>query len=449
MLALLVGCTVLAACTDSGDDPGGQSTSDPSPSATEEGPLSVFVYGDERKVEAYQRIADAYAASEDGSRVDLHVYDDAQAGADAALTGLRAEFGPDVFLLDHTYLPEFVDPPLVEPLDELLEERGLQFGDDYQRVALTALSANSGLQCMPAEISPLVVYYNRDLLPLDELGELDIEGIEIPDGTEGWSWDSFETIARGMAGIDRLGPIKGASIPSNLDAVAAFIRSAGGDIVDDEVEPSRLDLGSEDAVETIATLANFARDPSVSLTPAQLERKPPVDWFADGQLGMFIGTRADLPKLRDAPGLRFDAAPLPSFGASRSTSTINGWCVNAASQRIDEAADFIAFAVGREAQRIAARSDVIVPSRLDVVNSDVFLDPGEEPRSSQVYGTSIRRSDPMPFDKGWPSAQRAADVVLGRLFTNPFLDLEETLAKRLERLDTASEVWLGGEEEEE
>jgi len=443
VLAAVVACAGVAGCTESSSEPRSDASQGASPTPTQDSGLSMFVYGDKDKVAAYQKIADAFSASDGGVPVKLHVYEDAAHGADAAMTALTSEYAPDVFLVDQSYLPEFVDPPLVEPLDGPLEDRGLQFGDDYQRVALTAMSANSGLQCMPAEISPLVVYYNKSLVPRDELEQ---RGVRLPSGTGGWSWEKFEATARASAGVDRLGPIKGVSLPSTIELVAALVRSGGGDIVDDDVNPTRLDLESDNAVETIRTVAALARDPAVSLTTKQLDRKEPVQWFTEGRLGMFVGTRADLPTLRATPGLRFDVAPLPGFGSGRSVSTINGWCVNQDSEHADAAADFVAFAVGREGSRIAARSDAIVPTRLDTVNSDVFLDPGERPRNAEVYGVGIRRSDPMPFAKGWPDVAQSADVVLRDLFTDPFINLDTKLQKRLARLDAKSETQLAPEE---
>ena len=444
VVVALLGAVALAGCSSEAHTPSRPSAgASPTPTTSAAtGPLSVFVYGDERKISAYRRIADGFARTDGGVKVQLHVYADAQRAADATLTGLRGKFGPDVFLLDQTYLPEFVDPPLLTPLDEPLEKRGLQFGDDYQRVALTAMSADAALQCMPAEVSPLVVYYNRDLLPRRQLAAA---GVTLPHSADTWTWDDFAATARAMAGRDHLGPVKGVSIPSDLDVLTAFLRSAGADVVDDDVNPTKLDLESDTAVETIRKVALLARDPSVSLTAAQLQEKTPEQWFTEGRLGMFLGTREDLPALRDTPGLRFDVAPLPSFGSPRTVSQINGWCVNASSQHVDEAADFIAYAVSRKASRLAASTDVIVPSRLDVVSSRLFLEPDEQPRDSQVFVNSIRRSDPLPFAKQWPAVEQSAKVELEQLFTNPFIDLDSMLTKRLARLDAKSAEELAPE----
>ena len=433
----LAGCT-----TDAGAPSSTPSTpASSSPAATTTAPaaptvLEVAVFGDERRLEAYQRITDAYAAQQTDVRVDLVTYPDAATAAAALATELDGFLGPDVFLLDQAYLSEFVEEGRVQPVDTLLEERGLQFGDDYQRVALTTFGAESGLQCMPAETSPLVVYYNRDLLPRRQLRA---QGVNVPRGDQSWPWESFVATARTIAGVDRLGPVKGADIPADLETLTAFVRSAGNEVVDDVLSPTSLTLASEEALETITEIASFTRDPSVSLTREELARKSAATWFTEGNLGMFIGSRDDLPQLRAAEGLRFDVLSLPSFDRAQSVTRMNGYCIGSASDEVQQAADFVAFAVGEEGSEIAASSEVIVPSNLDMVHSDAFTQPGEQPRSAQVYLTAIRRSEPLPYSRAWLQVRVAADEALGRLYNQPGIELESSLERRMVRLDELSE----------
>ena len=42
----------------------------------------------------------------------------------------------------------------------------MDFGDGYTRNGLEAFSADAALQCMPTDVSPLVVYYNPRLIEL-------------------------------------------------------------------------------------------------------------------------------------------------------------------------------------------------------------------------------------------------------------------------------------------
>jgi multiple sugar transport system substrate-binding protein len=447
-LRILVGAVALATlaagvagCTTDAEPP----SSSPSPSASVPQPttsspavptvLEVAVYGDERRIEAYSRIADAYTAQSD-VRVDLVTYPDAATAAEELAPELDGFLGPDVFLLDQAYLPEYVAQGRVQPVDTLLEERGLQFGDDYQRVALTTFGADAGLQCMPAETSPLVVYYNRKLLPRRMLRA---QGILVPRRGGSWPWEAFAVTARAIAGVDRLGPVKGAHIPADLETLTAFVRSAGNEVVDDVLSPTSLTLASEEVLQTVGEVASFARDPSVSLSGKELERQPASDWFVDGKLGMFVGTREDLPKLRAAERLRFDVLSLPAFDRAESVTRMNGYCIGSESDEVEQAADFIAFAVGEEGSQIAASSEVIVPSNLDMAQSDAFIQPGEQPRNPQVYLTAIRRSEPLPYSPAWLEVSAVADEALAGLYNRPGIDLESSLEWRMVQLDAASE----------
>ena len=40
----------------------------------------------------------------------------------------------------------------------------MQFGDNYERLGLEAFAADAALQCMPNDVSPYVVFYNKRLL---------------------------------------------------------------------------------------------------------------------------------------------------------------------------------------------------------------------------------------------------------------------------------------------
>lgn len=431
----------LAGCTS--DEP--TAAPDPTPSVTEpaatESPaepvtLELAVHGGPRVVRVYEKILAAFSEERPEVGVELTVHPDAATAAAAVDASLANEDGPDVFMLDPVYLPYFVQDQRLEPLDTLLEDRGLQFGDDYQRAALTAFSANSRLQCMPAEMSPLVVYYNRDLVSRQALAA---EGIVLPRAEETWGWQEFEVAARQAALTDGFGPVKGVHLPADLEVVTAFVRSAGGEIVDDLFEPTSLTLTSDDALTAVAEVVALARDDQVALSLEDVEDRPAVDWFAEGQLGMFIGTREDLPELRKVEELRFDTISLPSLGRSRSVSQMSGLCIDARSDSVDAAADLVAFVVGPEASRIAARSGAIVPASLEIIYEGAFNQPSKQPRSAAAFAAGVRRSDPLPYSAAWIAVREKADAVLTRLYRRRGLNLdEEQLEARLARLNERS-----------
>ena len=404
----------------------------------------MAVHGNAHVVQAYRDIADAYTTKHPQVTVEIEEQPDARSAAAAVGTALDAGDGPDVFLLHEDWLPQFVEQGRLQPLDILLEQRGLQFGDDYQRVALTAFSANSGLQCMPAEMSPLVVYHNKRLLPKRQLLA---QGVTLPDGPEKdtWTWEDFTATARAAASLQPgspRSPVHGVYLPPDVDLLTAFLRSSGADIVDDVLDPTSLTLTSDEALETLRRIATLTRDFSVSPTPQEVVASEPLTIFLEGRLALYVGTRADLPAIREAEGLRFDVYPLPSMDRARAVAETTGLCVDANSDQVDTAADLIAFAVGEEGAAIAARSGAVVPSHLDTLVSEDFTQPGQPPRSEYVFAESLRRSDLLPYSTAWPDVAERVEGLLTRIYLDPEFDLDERLVRVLERVNARSEVWF-------
>ncbi len=416
----------------------------PAPSATPDPvTLDLAVHGDSFAVDTWHEIADAFAADSPELRIDIS----AEADPDTSVEVLRKQFEegeePDVFVLHQDWLAEFVEAGRLQPVDTLLEDRGLQFGDDYQRVALTTFSADSALQCMPAEMSPLVLFYNRKLMPRRALLA---QGVALPDGVEvtQWSWADMVAAAlamdRGTRGAAQA-PVHSIHLPPDVDLVTALLRSAGADVVDDVLDPTRLTLASDEAIEVITAIAALTRDNSLSPTAEQVAATDPLEMFLEGRLGMYVGTRADVPTMRATEGLRFDVLPLPTFDRARAVAPATGLCISSESEHVPAAADFIAFATGAEGAAVAARSGGMVPSVLDSIVSDEFAE-GEQPRNPAVFVTSVRRSDLLPYAVAWPDVTDRVERLLNRILLNPKFDVDERLVPVLLRANERSEQWF-------
>ena len=460
VLGVLTLASTLVACDGGGGvadpapatSPADGPSSGPSGSGDPEGPveLTLAVHGDDAVVAAYELVAATFVAqASEGQAPEVDVEVTRYPDPDAIAAAVTAGAGPDVFLLEQEQLAGLVQVGATAPLDEALDERGLQFGDDFQRSALTTFSADAQLQCMPVEMSPLVVYWNRELVPRQRL---EAQGLAWPRGPENWSWETFEAAARAVAERDLLGPVKGTWVPPRLDLLTAWLRSSGEDVVDDDLDPQTLQLSSEDAVETLEAVVRLASDPAVSLTPRDLARRDAVEWFAAGDLGLLVGTRADLPRLRAAAerrGLDFGVVVLPSFGRAAGISEARALCVNADTPAPDTAIDLVAWAVGPRAARIAAASGQLVPSRLDTLTSVSFRDPGQPPRPPEVFAAGAKRSEPLPYSPGWSTVVETVEGRLERLFSPRSADLgTRALTRRLARLDEESRTILGDPSED-
>ncbi len=423
-------CLVVAGCTTDAAPPPAPSPSatassaSPSESASSSGPvtLTLGVYGDRELRTGFARLADVYTSEHPEVTVELEQEDTAEAFADRLEREAAAGDAPDVFMAASDQVPRLVAEQRIQHVDGLLEERGITFGDNYQRLGLEALSADQALQCMPYDVSPLVVLYNQGLVPFQRL----IEDGEDPLTPEtGWTWDQFTKAVRLMSH----GGVNGVYVEPRLSTLMALVRSAGADIVDDPRHATTLTLsdgGTRDALEQIL---DVLREPRFTPSRAKLARKDALSRFRDGQIGMILATRKVVPELRRADDLDFDVFPLPRISRTRSVADVTGLCVSATTARTDAAADFLAFATGPEGEAILAETGEVVPAHLPTLNSDAFVQPGQQPESVAVFGNAVAHAGVAPYVPGWPEVVDATSADLVRMFYAPVIDLDEMLPR--------------------
>lgn len=424
-IALAAGALALTAACSSGTPAAGPSSS-PTPTGLTQ--LTFAVYGPAPVVTAYTKIAADFTAAHPDIVVNVRPY----ASHDAAKAALTKEFAagdpPDAFL---TALPDMADliaANQVQPLDELLVERKVDFGDGFQRDALEAFSAQDRLQCMPVDVSPLVVYYNTNLIHLPTLtpvGETPITALT------GWKLNTFT-----LAAQQALRPgVRGVYVAPDLTQVAPFVWSAGGNLVDDSTTPTTLTLSDSSSAAGLTQLLQIVRNPQLTLSRQELARRSALQRFKAGKLGMMLGFRDLAPELRAQQDLGFDVMPLPRISGTTTSGDSRGICLSKASAHPEQTADFLAYAVSNDAQAELANTGYVVPTNLDVANSPAFQQPTQLPADAQVFTDGVRTIHPFPTADSWPTVAAHADALLDGLFYDPVID---PLDARLTAIDAAT-----------
>jgi multiple sugar transport system substrate-binding protein len=205
--------------------------------------------------------------------------------------------------------------------------------------------------------------------------------------------------------------------------------------VDDPVEPTTLTLADPASASALEKLLEVVRDPHTTFSQQQIARRSAVQRFKSDQLAMILGYRSLAPELRQQANLRFDVMPLPKVGTKATIGQSSGLCLSSASEHPEKTADFLAYAVSNDATALLADTGYVVPTNLDVVNSDAFLQPDEMPASASVFSSTVRSIHFLPRVPTWPSVRAGIDPLLGGLFYDPVID---PLEDRLKAIDAAS-----------
>ena len=410
-------CAVTA-CTPDGEVPPKQASASASTTPVA---LRVAVYGPQRVLDAYRKVISDFEAGQPRVTVDLETYASAEEELRAVRREATAGKTPDLFLTGVDALPGLQRDHLIQPVDALLGERHVDFGDGYPRSALESFSRDAALQCMPTQYSPLVVYYNPDLVDLD-----DAQGDDHPiSATRGWTMGEF---SRAVAAVVA-GGHAGVYVDPALDQVAPFAASAGGSVVDSVTDPKTTTLGSSSAADGItqllATVGTQRRAQKHARRMGERVRIPDSQaaaytMFESGRLGMLLGYR-DLTGVLRASHTKvdFDVLPLPVIGSRSTSGDLAGMCMARATADPAAAAEFLTYLVGRHAMAVLAHTGFVMPTNMSVISSNAFWQPRKNPASASVFTAQVRYIDPGPVTELWPRVENLVDAHLTSIFTRP------------------------------
>ncbi len=423
--ATAVVATVAAGCSSASPVPTpSTSTAAASPTAapTE---ISFLAFGAPEEVRAYREMVASYNTANPTVKVSLVEV----ASADAAVRQLRAGDIPDVFLMSVRDLSEVVEDGLNQPIDELLDSRGVDFNDNYKRDSIRAFSHDERLECMPYGTSPMVMYYNTNLINFAEMRAAELP---TPVSHATWTFEQFAAAARFGA---RRGA-KGVYIDPSLTGLAPFLYSGGGSLFDDDRDPKRLDLASDSSLEALSTSLELLRQGTVTPTPRELRATSALDMFKAGKLAMISGFRTLTPELRKTPGLSFDVMPMPALADDKTIGDASGLCISSKAVNTSAAADFVVHAIGAEAVSEVAEAGYLVPANVEVAESDAFRQHNRMPKSSYVFNRSVKDIVTLPLIDSWEELEQSVHDAVYQLFYNRVIDIE-ALTKQIDEQSKA------------
>ena len=404
----LSGLLAVSACSggsDTGDDAGAAAA-----------PITVQVGADPEEAAVYRSLVTAYRQA-GGGEVEL-----VTVGRGDHLTRLSTAFAsgdaPDVFLINYREFAPFVQRGAVHPIGPLLKQQGVDTADYYDE-PLRAFTTGGALQCMPQNISSLVVYWNRTLF----------QQAGVPAPNAGWTWGEFVQRAQALT----TGEVRGVGFDSSVIRVAPFVWGSGGTIVDDEQAPTRTTLHEPQARAALQAVVDLI-GAGVMPSKEQLAAQELAEQFMAGKLGMFLSSRVEVPALREQRGLDFDVAALPVMGEPASILHSDAYCVASASKNKEAAAKFVAYAVGQQGQTTTALGGRTVPSLRSVATSAAFLSPDRAPASSQVFLDAVPHLRHTPVTPSWPEVEDVIDTQLQRAFEDG-VPLDEVLAEIRKQAD--------------
>ena len=390
-LLLLAGCG-----GDSGNGESGGKVS---------GDVEFMVFGDPEEIQAYREVIAAYENKQPDVKVKLIEASDRDDLIARLSTSFAAGTPPDLFLLNYRFYGQFAARGVLDPVEERVDGSDVFQQKDFYDQAMDAFRFDGKLTCLPQNISSLVVYYNKDMFK--EAG--------VPEPKAGWKWDDMVAAAKKLtkdSNGDGKAEVYGLGVEASIIRLAPFVWSNGGEVVDDDEQPTHFTLDTPEAEEALERFFQLHIVEKVSPGDEEVEAEDDETRFQNGRMAMVLSSRRATPTFRTIQDFDWDIAALPQHAEQAGILHSDAYCLTKASENKEAAWSFMEYALGPEGAPIVAKSGRTVPSLKSVAESDAFLDPTAKPANSQVFLDTIPVIRQVPSISTWPEIEDAANPIL-------------------------------------
>lgn len=329
-------------------------------------PFTLVIWGFKDAPEVWQAISGKYKEGEEENSTTNYIKKDPKTYETELVNALAAGQGPDIFLLQDSWLSKHRDKITLLKDGALgYQKKNLKnvFADE---VAAAISDENGALLGTPIYFDTLALFFNRDYL----------NSSNIPNPPQTWEelleQSKILTRLSAVGGIQRSGIALGASsnVEHAADAFLALLYQSGGKIIDEAGKKSALSgPAAESATLFYASFANPAKKTYSwnSFFDNSLQA------FANGDTAMILGYAADAPKIAALnPQLNFDIAPLPQPDKNKPQINFGRFdllTVSRTSKNNDQSWKFLLWLQSKDAQKLYIDAVGLPPSRRDLVSS--------------------------------------------------------------------------------
>jgi multiple sugar transport system substrate-binding protein len=383
------------------------------------GSVRFLVFGDPAEINAYRTLIDAFAEEEPDIDVQLVEASDREDLIARLSSSIAGGAPPDLFLMNYRFYGQYASRDVLEPLGPYVDDSSKFEEDDFYPQALDAFRWKDELMCLPQNISSLVLYFNRDLF----------KRFKVPPPRDGMLWNELVIKAQQLTRDKNRQQVKGADpdmpqagtaqpavyglgVEPVIIRLAPFVWSNGGEVVDDDENPTRFTLDTPQAQEAISQLFGLRTNFGVVPNDEEVEAEDDESRFANGRLAMFLDSRRAVPMFREAAKFDWDVVSLPFYDKPASILHSDAYCMTKAAKAKDAAWRFVEYAVGPEGAPVIAKTGRTVPSLKEVAQSDAFLDPSQKPANSRVFLDAIPTIQHVPTISTWPEIEDVTDGLL-------------------------------------
>lgn len=322
--------------------------------------IQVAVSGSAQELDIHQQKFDLY--TEEHPNVTIEPVDIGTERFQKLMTLIGSGTAPDIIYINEwCYSLAYRD--VLMALDSFIEADEDFDLSYYPESLLVPLRYEDQLYALPQEVSPYVIYYNKDMF--------EAAGLEMP--TDDWTIDEFYEAAKALTDPEK--NVYGYRYASGADPFLGWLSRAGVDFDTSGTEVQGLD--TQEALNALEFLYNLVVVDQISPNPAALTAMGTnADaMFRNQSVAMESMGLWMLPQYKADPlSFEWDVVRMPMDQNQRTKAGILNWGISADTKNPDAAWDLLKFLAGPEGMRIVAESNMALPASTDEDANQIVLD---------------------------------------------------------------------------
>ncbi len=340
--------------------------------------LEVAVSGSAQEIAVHQKKFDAYMALH--PNIEIKPIDIGFDRVQKTLTLISAGKAPDILYINEM-LYAYASKGVLEPLDSYIEKENFDVSQFHENL-LNPLTYEGKLYGLPQEISPFVIYYNKDMF--------EAAGVPLP--TDDWTQEDFYAAAKKLTNPEK--KIYGYRQPGDwADQIWGWLSRTGAKY--DVTGKKSVGFDSPELLNGLKFLYDMVYVDKVSPNPADLTAmgKGANVMFVNQTVAMESAGLWMLPTYKENKlDFNWDVVKMPKAANQNTLAGVLNWSISKSSKHKDEAWDLLKFLTGPESMKIVAEAGMALPSSKDEKALQIVID-SKFPNNVQAFVDSVENVD--------------------------------------------------------
>ncbi len=318
------------------------------------------------------------------------------------LTMVTGGVAPDVSFAGYGAIPYYAKREAILALDEFIADDKEFSLDDYFSCAVESVRYRDRIYALPANGSPVVVFYNKDLFDRYNREHPD-QHLDYP--SDKWTWKEFRHAAKALT-QDRDGDgrtdVYGMLLSFHLNRWPIPVWQNGGAVVSADKKQCMMD--SPEAIAGIRWLYEMMWvDHSAPTAYTQIEgvsQQLDVDYFRQQRIAMLLTTRYFHNQFLEEMDFEWDIAPIPRGPVNGASLYIGGvWMLSSQTHYPQQAWKLAKFLVGDKSSEMAMQAGRAITANRAVAER-MLHHPGTPPAHDYMWIDIMNASRPKDFEFG-------------------------------------------------